>query len=87
MTATAVPESMSAKAAEPFIPIMPNVEPGRDATPPGRPVTRNGKLYHVTQAGGRTIVTWNQQGHTCAIVAPTQVPRSRVVELAASRNV
>jgi hypothetical protein len=58
-----------------------------DARPPGRPVTRNGKLYHVAQAGDRTIVTWNQQGHTCAIVAPSRVPRARVVELAASRNV
>ena len=58
-----------------------------NATPPGRRVTRNGKLYHVAQAGDRTIVTWNQQGHTCVIVAPSGVPRARVVDLAASRNV
>jgi hypothetical protein len=58
-----------------------------DATPPGRPVTRKGKLYHVARAGGRTVVTWNQQGHTCVIVAPSRVPRARLVELAASRNV
>src|SRR5690348_2949792 len=36
MTATARPESMSAYAAEPLAPIMPNVEPRRDGTPPGR---------------------------------------------------
>jgi hypothetical protein len=55
--------------------------------PPGRRVTRRGKTYHVAEAGERTIVTWNQQGHTCVIVAPTAVPRARLVELAASRNV
>ena len=57
------------------------------AEPPGRQVTRKGKTYHVTSAGGRTIVTWNQQGHTCVIVAPSEVPRARLVDLAASRNV
>jgi hypothetical protein len=57
------------------------------AKPPGRRVTRKGKLYHVGQLGGRTVVTWNQQGHTCVIVAPSGVPRTRVIELAASRNV
>ncbi len=36
ITATATPVSMSAHAAEPFIPIMPNVEPARPSTPPGR---------------------------------------------------
>jgi hypothetical protein len=55
--------------------------------PPGRQVTRRGKTYHVAQAGERTIVTWNQQGHTCLIVAPSAVPRARLVDLAASRNV
>jgi hypothetical protein len=55
--------------------------------PPGRRVTRSGKTYHVAGDGGRTIVTWNQQGHTCVIVAPAVVPRARLVDLAASRNV
>jgi hypothetical protein len=54
---------------------------------PGRRVTRSGKTYHVAGVGGRTIVTWNQQGHTCVIVAPSVVPRARLVDLAASRNV
>ena len=56
-------------------------------TPPGTPVTRDGKTYHVDQTGDRTIVTWTQQGHTCAIVASSEVPQDRLVDLAASRNV
>ena len=55
--------------------------------PPGHRVTRKAKSYNVAQAGNRTIVTWTQQGHTCAIVAPSVVPRARLVDLAASRNV
>jgi hypothetical protein len=58
-----------------------------DGEPPGRQVTRKGKTYHVASVGGRTIVTWNQQGHTCVIEAPSGVPRERLVDLAASRNV
>jgi hypothetical protein len=55
--------------------------------PPGQMVTREGKTYHVARADERTIVTWTQQGHTCVIVAPSAVPPSRLVDLAASRNV
>jgi hypothetical protein len=55
--------------------------------PPGRKVTRNGKTYHVADARRRTIVTWTQQGHTCVIAAPATVPSTRLVDLAASRNV
>jgi hypothetical protein len=55
--------------------------------PPGRQVTRSGKIYHVAGVGGSTVVTWTQQGHTCAIVAPQAVPEKRLVDLAASRNV
>ena len=58
-----------------------------DARPPGREVMRNGKTYHVANAGARTIVTWTQQGHTCVIAAPATVPSSNLVDLAASRNV
>jgi hypothetical protein len=58
-----------------------------DVESPGRPVTRDGKTYHVARAGGRTIVTWTQQGHTCVIAAPATVPSTRLVDLAASRNV
>jgi hypothetical protein len=58
-----------------------------DADQPGREVTRKGKSYHVARAGRRTIVTWEQQGHTCVIEAPAAVPPTRLVDLAASRNV
>jgi hypothetical protein len=55
--------------------------------PPGRRLTRSGKTYHVAEAGGRTLVTWTQQGHTCAIIAPSRIPEKNLVDLAASRNV
>ena len=57
------------------------------ATPPGRRVTHKGKTYHVASVAGRTMVTWNQQGHTCVLLASPEVPRTRLVEIAASRNV
>jgi len=55
--------------------------------PPGRRVIREGNTYHVAQAGNHTLVTWTQQGHTCAIVVSSTVPQARLLELAASRNV
>jgi hypothetical protein len=55
--------------------------------PPGRPVEHRGKTYDVARGDKRTIVTWTQQGHTCAIVAPSAIPQSTLVGLAASRNV
>ena len=55
--------------------------------PPGRQITRDAKTYHVARGPDRTIVTWTQQGHTCLIVAPSTVPESSLVDLAASRNV
>jgi hypothetical protein len=55
--------------------------------PPGRRVTRRGKAYYVARVDERSVVTWNQQGHTCVMVAPSVVPRARLVDLAASRNV
>ena len=55
--------------------------------PPGRQVTRKGNSYHVAREGEHTTVTWTQQGHTCAIVASSTVPRANLVDLAASRNV
>jgi hypothetical protein len=57
------------------------------ATPPGRKVVHEGKTYHVANTPQRTIVTWNQQGHTCTFVASSAVPDLNLVELAASRNV
>jgi hypothetical protein len=55
--------------------------------PAGRPVEHKGNTYDVSRGDERTIVTWTQQGHTCAIVAPSEVPQSTLVDLAASRNV
>jgi hypothetical protein len=57
------------------------------AAPAGRAVHHEGKTYHVSDAGPHTVVTWTQQGHTCVIVASSEVPRAKLVELAASRNV
>jgi hypothetical protein len=53
----------------------------------GRRITHKAKTYHVARGRERTVITWTQQGHTCVIVAPSAVPQSRLVELAASRNV
>jgi hypothetical protein len=61
--------------------------PALGGDPPGREITRNGKTYNLARNGDRTIVTWTQQGHTCAIVAPSALPGEPLVDLAASRNV
>ncbi len=55
--------------------------------PAGREIDRDGKAYNVAGGGERTTVTWTQDGHTCVIVAPSTVPASTLVDLAASRNV
>ena len=55
--------------------------------PAGHRISHKGKTYHVAGGRQRTTVTWTQQGHTCVIVAPSAVPQSRLVGLAASRNV
>lgn len=55
--------------------------------PPGRPVEQAGNTYTVDRGAEQTTVTWTQQGHTCVIVAPSAVPQSTLVDLAASRNV
>jgi hypothetical protein len=55
--------------------------------PAGRQVEHKGKTYEVARGEERTIVTWTQEGHTCVIVAPSTVPQSNLVDLAASRNV
>jgi hypothetical protein len=55
--------------------------------PPGRAIHRDGRTYHVSSDGSRSVVTWDQQGHTCLIVASSAVPASTLVDLAASRDV
>lgn len=58
-----------------------------EGDPAGEPVERDGNTYAIARGPERTIVTWTQQGHTCAIVAPPTVPESALLDLAASRNV
>jgi hypothetical protein len=58
-----------------------------DAAPPGHAIRREGNTYHVSRQGSGTVVRWNQQGHTCVMVASAKVPAAKLVELAASRNV
>jgi hypothetical protein len=53
----------------------------------GRRIIHEGKTYHLARGAQRTTITWTQQGHTCVIVAPSAVPESNLVDLAASRNV
>jgi hypothetical protein len=53
--------------------------------PAGRPVIYRGMVYQVARGAQHTTVTWIQQGHTCVIVAPSTVPQSQLVDLAASR--
>ena len=52
--------------------------------PDGRQVRRGGTTYTVVRSGGRTLVTWEQDGRTCIVGAPRAVPASRLVNLAAS---
>ena len=50
--------------------------------PAGRKVERGDTVYAVDRGGERTTVTWEQDGHTCVIVAPSTVPDSTLVSLA-----
>ena len=54
--------------------------------PAGDEIERDGNTYSVARGAERTTVTWTQDGHTCVIVAPSRVPESTLVDLAASRN-
>ena len=47
-----------------------------------RTVTRNGKDYRVARVGDQTIVTWEVQGHTCVISAPSKVSDQALLRLA-----
>jgi len=52
--------------------------------PAGADVVRRGPVdYRVLRDDGRTIVTWERDGHTCVLSAPAQVPADKLVELAA----
>jgi hypothetical protein len=43
-------------------------------TPRGQEIVHEGKTYHLANSPDRTVVTWTQQGHTCLIVASSEVP-------------
>ncbi len=50
ITAKAMPESMSAYAAEPFMPTMPKLEPGRGRRPGLKPKPRPQHLHDLVHA-------------------------------------
>ncbi|MDX6688857.1 MAG: hypothetical protein QOG15_314 [Solirubrobacteraceae bacterium] len=54
--------------------------------PAGDDVVVAGETYRVAHGGGRTTVTWTQDGHTCVIDAPSAVPDARLVALASWDN-
>ncbi|WP_372790736.1 hypothetical protein [Paraconexibacter sp.] len=53
----------------------------------GREIQRRGFSYRVVRRDERTVVTWEEQGHTCVIDAPGTVPSGTLVDLAAWDNV
>jgi len=57
------------------------------ANPGDGEVERRGTTYRVFNRGGRTTVTWEEQGHTCVLDAPPSVPVETLVDLAAWDNV
>ncbi len=57
-----------------------------EESPGGHRITRQGNDYILTRGDDHTVVTWEQEGHTCVIVASSAVPASKIVDLAASRN-
>ena len=58
-----------------------------EGTPAGRKIVHEGKTYHLANDPDQTTVTWIQQGQTCVMVAASSVDDSKLIELAASRNV
>jgi hypothetical protein len=53
------------------------------AAPQGaRTMRQRGKAFHLMQRGGRRIVVWERDGHTCVLTVPAAVPEYRALELA-----
>ena len=50
--------------------------------PDGSPVKVAGRTYRVVRTDDRTLVTWEQGGRTCIIVAPAGTPSQQLVDLA-----
>jgi hypothetical protein len=42
----------------------------------------NGVNLWITQDGGRRVVTWTRNGHTCVLSAPLSVPQDKLLRLA-----
>jgi hypothetical protein len=51
--------------------------------PEGRHETVNGVRLTVVEDGGRRIVTWQRDRHTCVLSGPSSVPAERMIALAA----
>jgi hypothetical protein len=47
-----------------------------------RIVRRGGVAYRVARTGGRVLVAWERQGHTCVLSAPAAVGRDALLRLA-----
>jgi hypothetical protein len=43
---------------------------------------QNGVTLWITQDGGRRVVTWTRDGHTCVLSAPLSVPVDKLLSLA-----
>jgi hypothetical protein len=57
------------------------------AAPKGaRTVRMDGRDFHLLRQGGRTVVVWTRDGHTCVMSAPSVVPDARLVQLASLDN-
>lgn len=51
-----------------------------------RTTVRGSITYRLVDRGGQTVVTWEEQGHTCVLVAPSSVPLDTLVDLASWDN-
>jgi hypothetical protein len=47
-----------------------------------RTLQRRGTEFYLMQRGGRRIVVWERNGHTCVLTMPTAVPQARALEIA-----
>jgi hypothetical protein len=51
-----------------------------------RTLHKRGKTFYLLERNGRRVIVWDRAGHTCVMSAPTSVPQSRLVDLAAWDN-
>ncbi len=48
----------------------------------GRTVRFHGTDYRLSREGGRILVAWEREGHTCVLSAPAQVGGDALLRLA-----